>query len=223
MKQLPLSFHKRVIFVDWHGVLSRDPFWLSITNKARHPLRAQLNTQVSKIFSHGSMVDEWMRGAITSQDIIRMMQVKTDQRFRSDFLARRLISDCAQMKVHERLARFLEQCTQRATVVLATDNMDCFAAAFEQARTGVRKRRGPSREEVGMRDLAPLFDDIVCSSDVGVLKAEGRVDKRSASTCDRHASRLAGASPAMALGRGEHVGEGKGARRNDRAHLKEEE
>jgi hypothetical protein len=143
MKQLPLSFHKRVIFVDWHGVLSRDPFWLSITNKARHPLRAQLNTQVSKIFSHGSMVDEWMRGAITSQDIIRMMQVKTDQRFRSDFLARRLISDCAQMKVHERLARFLEQCTQRATVVLATDNMDCFAAAFEQARTGVRKRRGP--------------------------------------------------------------------------------
>ena len=32
--------------------------------------------------------------------------------------------------------------------------------------------------------------------------------------CDRHASRLAGASPAMALGRREHVGEGKGARRN---------
>ena len=32
--------------------------------------------------------------------------------------------------------------------------------------------------------------------------------------CDRHASRLAGANPAMALGRREHVGEGKGARRN---------
>jgi hypothetical protein len=32
--------------------------------------------------------------------------------------------------------------------------------------------------------------------------------------CDRHASRLVGASPTVALGRGEHVGEGKGARRN---------
>jgi len=33
-------------------------------------------------------------------------------------------------------------------------------------------------------------------------------------TCDRHGSRLAGESPAMTLGRREHVGEGKGARRN---------
>ena len=38
--------------------------------------------------------------------------------------------------------------------------------------------------------------------------------------CDRHASRLAGANPAMALGRREHVGEGKGARRNSRCTLR---
>jgi hypothetical protein len=37
---------------------------------------------------------------------------------------------------------------------------------------------------------------------------------RSAPSCDRHASRLVGASPTVALGRREHVGEGKGARRN---------
>ena len=40
--------------------------------------------------------------------------------------------------------------------------------------------------------------------------------------CDRHGSRLAGASPVMALGRREHVGEGKGARRNPQLHLMEE-
>ena len=38
--------------------------------------------------------------------------------------------------------------------------------------------------------------------------------------CDRHASRLAGANPAMALGRREHVGEGKGARRNSPCTLR---
>lgn len=42
-------------------------------------------------------------------------------------------------------------------------------------------------------------------------------------TCDRHGSRLAGASPAMALGRREHVGEGKGARRNSLCTLWKEE
>ena len=41
-------------------------------------------------------------------------------------------------------------------------------------------------------------------------------------SCDRHGSWLAGESPAMAPGRREHVGEGKGARRNGRVHLKEE-
>jgi hypothetical protein len=39
----------------------------------------------------------------------------------------------------------------------------------------------------------------------GALRATG---------CDRHVRRLTGANPVMAPGRGEHVGEGKGARRN---------
>ena len=30
MSQAPLALWRRVIFVDWHGVLSRDPFWISI-------------------------------------------------------------------------------------------------------------------------------------------------------------------------------------------------
>ena len=47
--------------------------------------------------------------------------------------------------------------------------------------------------------------------------SSGRVQMNEVNrTCDRHASRLAGASPAMALGRREHVDEGKGARRNGR-------
>ena len=46
------------------------------------------------------------------------------------------------------------------------------------------------------------------------------VEERSDETCDRHASRLAGANPAMALGRREHVGEGKGARRNSSRALR---
>ncbi|KAB8189234.1 hypothetical protein FH608_041140 [Nonomuraea phyllanthi] len=32
----------RVVFVDWHGVLSRDPFWASIRDEPRHPLHSQL-------------------------------------------------------------------------------------------------------------------------------------------------------------------------------------
>ena len=41
-------------------------------------------------------------------------------------------------------------------------------------------------------------------------------------SCDRHGNRLTGENPVMALGRREHVGEGKGARRNARVHLMDE-
>ena len=57
----------------------------------------------------------------------------------------------------------------------------------------------------------------------GTEQVEHSTADASPVTCDRHGSRLAGGSPAMALGRREHVGEGKGARRNPRLHHKEEE
>lgn len=38
MRQVPLS--GRVIFSGWHGVLSRDPFWVSIRGSTAHPLHA---------------------------------------------------------------------------------------------------------------------------------------------------------------------------------------
>ncbi len=56
-----------------------------------------------------------------------------------------------------------------AMVVIATDNMDCFARAFEHAQ---RRRRGPARERETLADWAVICDDIICSSDVAALKAE---------------------------------------------------
>lgn len=49
MKQMPLS--RRVIFSDWHGVLSRDPFWVSIRRSATHPLHTQLETGMASLRS----------------------------------------------------------------------------------------------------------------------------------------------------------------------------
>ena len=46
MGQLLLPFCRWVIFVDWHGVLSRDPFWTSILNNDRHRLRATQQVQL---------------------------------------------------------------------------------------------------------------------------------------------------------------------------------
>jgi hypothetical protein len=171
MRQLPLW--RRVVFVDWHGVLSRDPFWTSIRESATHPLRGPLEAGLAGIFAKESATaNEWMKGLLSSDDVIAAMGIRPDRRFRDDFLARRLDVDCARMKVNVELFEVLRKIKAHACVVLATDNMDCFARTFDQVRARVRRIRPESET---LADWAIICDDIICSSDVGALKAEDPV------------------------------------------------
>jgi FMN phosphatase YigB (HAD superfamily) len=168
MKQVPLS--GRVIFSDWHGVLSRDPFWVSIRGSAAHPLHAQLEAGMAGVFaSERGIANEWMTGLLSSSQVIAEMGIQLDKRFRDDFLARRLDLDCARMRVNADLLEVLRVMRAEAIVVIATDNMDCFARAFEQAR---RRRRRPASARETLADWAVICDDIICSSDVAALKAD---------------------------------------------------
>jgi len=168
MKQVPLS--GRVIFSDWHGVLSRDPFWVSIRSSATHPLRRQLEAGMAGVFaSDRDIANEWMKGLLSSDQVIAEMGIQLDRRFKEDFLARRLDIDCARMMVNAELFEVLRAMLAEAMVVIATDNMDCFARAFEQSRAA---RRRPGREREALADWAVICDDIICSSQTRALKSE---------------------------------------------------
>jgi hypothetical protein len=110
-----------------------------------------------------------MKGLLSSGQVIAEMGIQLDRRFRDDFLARRLDLDCARMPVNAELFELLRLMRAEAMVVIATDNMDCFARTFEHAQ---RRRRGPARERETLADWAVICDDIICSSHVAALKAE---------------------------------------------------
>jgi FMN phosphatase YigB (HAD superfamily) len=168
MKQVPLC--GRVIFSDWHGVLSRDPFWVSIRGSASHPLHAQLEEGMARVFAaERGIANEWMKGSLSSSQVIAGMGIQLDRRFRDDFLARRLDIDCARMHVNAELFEVLRAMRAEAMVVIATDNMDCFARAFEQAQ---RRRHRTSVARETLADWAVICDDMICSSHVAALKAE---------------------------------------------------
>jgi FMN phosphatase YigB (HAD superfamily) len=166
MKQVPLA--GRVIFSDWHGVLSTDPFWVSIRQSVAHPLHKQLEAGMAGVFER-NVADEWMKGLLSSDDVIAQMEIELAPRFRDDFLARRLHVDCGRMKVNVDLFEVYREIRAEAAVVIATDNMDCFVKAFEHARS--RRRTLPKRRET-LGDWATICDDIICSSHTGALKAE---------------------------------------------------
>ncbi|PMR58821.1 hypothetical protein C1A38_22615 [Verrucosispora sp. ts21] len=165
MIQVPLA--GKVVFVDWHSVLSRDPFWMSIRESATHPLKAQLEANLAEVFK--SKANEWMKGLLSSEEIIKSMDVELDGRFREDFLTRRLYVDCAKMRVNAELFEDLRKIKSHVLVVLATDNMDCFLRTFDRARA---KRRRPTPQSETLADWAVILDDIICSSEVAALKAE---------------------------------------------------
>ncbi len=169
MKQSLLPILENVIFVDWHGVLSCDPFWASILEKRKHPLRSRLEAKLKEIFSQNSLSDEWMKGVRSSGEIIASMELDLDCRFGADFLNRRLDEDCRRMRVNVELFKVLQGLLPRSFVVVATDNVDCFVRSFERVRS--HARRHPALSET-LASWAMYCDDIVCSSDVGKLKSE---------------------------------------------------
>lgn len=170
MSQAPLALWRRVIFVDWHGVLSQDPFWMSILQSDRHRLKPQLQARLGDVFSK-PISHQWMKGYVSSTDIIEKMGLDLPKGYNATYLRRRLDDDLLKMKVNVDLFRVLRRARTDALVVIATDNMDCFKEAFER----VFESRRRSTENVGtelMRDWVKSCDAIICSSDVQALKAE---------------------------------------------------
>ncbi|MEV4017704.1 hypothetical protein AB0J35_45170 [Nonomuraea angiospora] len=108
---------------------------------------------------------------MSSAQVIAGTGIKLDRRFRDDFLQRRLLTDCARMRVNVALFELLREVKAIASIVVATDNMDCFADTFSR----IRKARRPSghRSAATLAQWASVCDDIICSSDVAVLKSEG--------------------------------------------------
>lgn len=151
-----LALWSRVLFVDWHGVLSKAPLWYSIRWNVRHPFRARLEPKTAELFGQRwQTVDEWMRGRHTAEEIVRSLAIEQPRSAKEDYFLRQLYRDCKVMPLHEPLIDALRRAAASWYVVIATDNMDCLVSMARQRR-----------------DIRNFSDDLISSSEVGVLKAE---------------------------------------------------
>ncbi len=164
----------KVIFVDWHGVLSCDPFWLSILHNSDHPLHSQLTDAAEVLFQDETLIHDWMRGDVSADQVLDRLDVKLDDSFPPDYLSRKLLEDCELMQVNQRLVQILSEIRQQGIgIVLATDNMDCFQETLLDANAQ-RPLTTQSVEgaTVSFRHAAQLFDEVLCSCSQRVLKRE---------------------------------------------------
>jgi hypothetical protein len=179
MEQLAFQLIDRVIFMDWNGVLSSSPFWQSMQPVSpKGSLQIGLMNRLEEIFAHDVRLSEaWMRGERTTADLFADIRNLQGARRTADFLERRLIDDCLRMVVDAKLFAALGHAKLRVPIVLATDNTEDFAKAFDRAKTGKSwlRRRDGREADATLSDVTRHFFDIICSARVGVLKAEDPV------------------------------------------------
>ena len=166
VRQPALPLWRHVVFVDWHGVLSRSPFWSSIVTDPRHPLNRPLRARLGRLFGDLDVMTAWMTGARATPDVVAAMGVENVPRYGTDYLCRQLERDCRSMRVNVELLRALQPVRERAFVVVATDNVDTFADVFR--RLAARPSTVAPDDSLGA--WATACDDLLCSSDVHALK-----------------------------------------------------
>lgn len=163
-----MGWTPRAAFFDWHGVLCSQPFWHHLP--AEHPVRSAL---AGVVFSDAATVTAWMRGEIGARQVVEAPSVALG--LDVDEVLAELDRSCRLMRADRQVLQIAQALRpQTRLLAIASDNMDCFAAAHPL-----------------IDDLA-VFDGLMCSSRLHTLKDDPE-------RFFRMALRLRGLSPEQAL------------------------
>jgi hypothetical protein len=136
----------KVIFIDWNQTLSASHFWRSLPN-----------VETVMFLANRHLLDPWMRGDCTAEEICQVLAGQTG--ISQEVIFSKLKESCETMEfVDDEVPGLIERIKAKGIkVVLATDNMDCF-----------------SRFTVPALRLDRLFDGLLISCDLKILKNEIR-------------------------------------------------
>lgn len=136
---------KQNIFIDFDGTICFDYFWRSAPEGIKKIIGKFL------FQDNTYLLEDWMRGQKSSEDINQIISDNCNldyNRIWSYF-----IKDCENMYIPEDILDALSACKKNNTLILITDNMDCF-----------------NRFTINKLKLLNYFHYIFNSYDYGVLK-----------------------------------------------------
>ncbi len=118
---------KRVLFVDFNGVISYYPFWFSLQNP-NHPLH-QYFEPIEQLFFIGEnkivgFINEWMLGKYTSEDVHKVINDRIGAPY-NELLAV-FCEDAKKLDISEQILAAVQQLKKDWYCILSTDNMDSF-------------------------------------------------------------------------------------------------
>lgn len=150
----------KVLFIDWNATLSPSKFWGHLEGTEENDFF--LKSVDSLFVFHSNLIDSWMRGGYSTEDILKKVADHTG--FKYERLLRELVVSCQKMTfASEKIPKLIRQLRSRgAQIIIATNNMDSF-----------------TRWTVPAMKLNIMFDDILNSFDLGALKHDTGVNGKS--------------------------------------------
>ncbi|MEK7175292.1 MAG: hypothetical protein AAB693_00600 [Patescibacteria group bacterium] len=119
---------KNVLFIDFNGVISYNPFWITIKN-SEHKFNKYFNDIEELIFKKNKdLVLNWMLGKLTTEEIHKRLGVELnipDNEIAE--LQEIFIDECKNIDLSEKILNKLSELKQFYHLVLVTDNMDTFS------------------------------------------------------------------------------------------------
>src|SRR3989339_486159 len=112
------SDKSRILFVDFDGTICHDRFWRSLDTSTFEKIQKIL------FGKNKSMINEWMRGIHSSEDINHFISKELNLSF--EYLWGHFVNDCENMTVAQEVLYGIEKLKNDFHTVLITDNMDCF-------------------------------------------------------------------------------------------------
>ncbi|MEI6288471.1 MAG: hypothetical protein WCP18_02740 [bacterium] len=149
----------KVIFFDWNKTLSDSLFWSNLRDSNHQHNQYVSTIEKSIFFDNRQLINPWMRGEYSSEDICQIIANKSGVPYEVVFNG--LKESCAIMKlVSEEIPGLVWQIKAKGIkTVIATDNMDTF-----------------SRFTIPALDLTELFDDFLISYNLKLLKGDVQED-----------------------------------------------
>jgi len=125
VKNKEKSRPQRVLFIDFNGVISYDPFWVSLTNPD-HPLHLYYEPIEEFLFRDKShnLIDEWMMGKYTGEQIHRILSERLGVPYKALFSV--FCQDCKKLDISKPILAKVRPMRNNWYCILKTDNMDSF-------------------------------------------------------------------------------------------------
>lgn len=117
-----MSKQSRLLFVDFHGVVSHDPYWKSLKNVA-HPLHGFAEDIERFVFTEQpNLFRKWMLGQYTAEEFHKLIARGTGAPYVELFDS--FVQDCRSIDISEKLIHALRDMKRDFRIILATGNTD---------------------------------------------------------------------------------------------------